>query len=147
MTCHYMTNRIFVDTSAWLAYFIKGEQWHQETYDYFQHHIHRGCHFFSSDYVLDECYTRLITQQSFHHAQKFKQLVDSAARMATLLILFTDTTIFKKAWINFKKYQEHRLSFTDATITVYMQDFKLTEIMTLDQGFAKAGFTTSPKTT
>jgi predicted nucleic acid-binding protein len=45
----------------------------------------------------------------------------------------------------FKKYADHRLSFTDATIAVYVQDLKLDTIVTLDRDFALAGFPTTPK--
>ena len=140
-----MTDKVFIDTSAWLAAAAKNEPFHQEVSTQLKHYIKHHDHLFTSDYVLDECYTRIITHQSYYHANKFKQYIEAAQKKGLLLILFTDSSIFNKTWAYFKKYQEHQLSFTDATIITHLKTYKLTHIMTLDQGFKNAGFPTTPK--
>lgn len=137
--------RLFIDTSAWLAFLLTGEAHHQAVSRLITKHLNKSDRLVTSDYVLDETYTRLITRQSLYTALQLKNKTELAVRSHSLLILFTDETIFHKAWDVFKKYADHKLSFTDATIAVYYQDLKLDTIVTLDQGFAKIGLKTAPK--
>ena len=104
-----------------------------------------GAKFFTCDYVLDETFTRLLTGQSFSAAKKFKLLIEEAEETRQLLILWTDATLFKKAWGYFTKFSEHKLSFTDSLIVAMVKDFKINTILSLDQGFKKVGLNVRPR--
>lgn len=136
--------RIFIDTSGWIELSLKGEIHHQIVTDYFLKEQKAGSKFFTCDYVLDETFTRLLTSQSFPAAKKFKLLVEKAGEVRQLLTLWTDTTLFKKAWSYFVKFHEHKLSFTDSLIVAIVKDFKLNEVLSLDQGFKKVGLNVRP---
>mgnify|MGYP001576387733 CR=1 FL=1 len=136
--------RIFVDTSAWIEHLLKKETYHKEVFDYLTKEVRSGSKFFTSDYVLDETYTRLLTNQSIKDAKNFKKYVKKAEIQKNLLVLWTDEVLFNKAWEYFEKFSEHKLSFTDATIYAFVKDLKIDEILTLDQGFKKVYLSVKP---
>ncbi|MDZ7586822.1 MAG: PIN domain-containing protein [Patescibacteria group bacterium] len=137
--------RIFIDTSGWVELSLKGELHHQTVADYFLKEQKDGSKFFTCDYVLDETFTRLLTGQSFAAAKKFKLQIEKAEETRHLLILWTETTLFKKAWGYFTKFSEHKLSFTDSLIVALVKDFKINIILSLDQGFKKVGLNVRPR--
>ncbi|MFV1916929.1 MAG: type II toxin-antitoxin system VapC family toxin [Patescibacteria group bacterium] len=136
--------RIFVDSSAWIGFTLKKEKYHKEVFDYLITEVKRGAKFFTSDYVLDETFTRLITGQSFRSAKVLKRKVKTLEREKQLLVLWTNEVIFNKSWKYFEKFSEHKLSFTDATIYTFVKDLKIDEVLTLDEGFKKVGLTVKP---
>lgn len=138
--------KIFVDTSAWIENLMNGEIQHKAVADYIDKEVSLGSKFFTSDYVLDETFTRLLTIQRFKTAQLFRNYIKLAEQQRNLLVLWTDETVFNKAWDYFKKFSEHKLSFTDATIYAFIKDLKIDEVLSLDQGFKKVGLTVKPRT-
>lgn len=139
-----MSKRIFVDTSAWIEIILKGEKYSQEVTAYFVSQLEAGSKFFTNDYVLDEAWTRLITQQSFFSAKALRTKTKQAERLGKLAIIWTDEVLFNRTWETFAKFSDHRLSFTDSLIITVAKDFRINEILTLDQGFKKAGLTVRP---
>ncbi|EKD62519.1 MAG: hypothetical protein ACD_52C00138G0002 [uncultured bacterium] len=140
-----LPKRVFIDTSAWIDFTLKGEKYHREISEYLISEVKKGSKFFTSDYVLDETFTRLITGQSFASAKVLKNKVRKLEKEKQLLVLWTDEVFFNKAWEYFEKFSEHKLSFTDATIYTFAKDLKINEILTLDRGFEKVGLTVQPK--
>jgi uncharacterized protein len=139
------SKKVFVDTSGWIEMMLKGELHYEAVSSYFISERKHGTRMFTSDYVLDEAYTRLLTNQnSLQYAKDLYRKVGQAVRGKTISLLFTDKVVFKKAWRYFVKFSEHELSFTDATIVAFMKDLKLDEVLTLDQEFKKVGFTIKP---
>jgi len=136
--------RIFIDTSAWIDFTLANETFHKPIFDYLIAEVKKGSKFFTSDYVLDETFTRLLTGQSFKSAKIFRDKIKALVKERQLLILWTEEVRFDKSWALFEKFKEHLLSFTDATVVSYMRDLKIDEILTLDKGFRKVGLTTKP---
>lgn len=136
--------RIFIDASGWIEFLLKGEIYHKKVNDYFFDELKKGSRFFTSDYVLDEAFTRLLTCQSFRSAKALRTKTKQAEKQKELLIFFTDETIFNNAWKIFTKFSEHKFSFTDAAIMSFVEKFKIDEILTLDQGFKRVGLTIRP---
>ena len=136
--------KIFLDTTAWVEFILKKERYHQEIYNYLSRETKSASHFFTSDYVLDETYTRLLTNQSISSTKIFKNLIYKSEQIKELVILFTDKSIFEKSWVYFEKFSEHKLSFTDATIYTFVKDLKIDEVLSLDQGFKKIGLKVKP---
>lgn len=140
------SKRVFVDASGWIEMMLEGELYYEAVSSYFTSERKRGTRLFTSDYVLDEAYTRLLTQQkSLQLAEALYSKIGSATKANSLSLLFTDETTFTKAWRYFVKFAEHKLSFTDATIVAFAKDLKIDEILTLDQGFKKVGLTVKPQ--
>lgn len=139
-----LPKRIFIDTSAWIDFLLTKEKYHKQISDYLISEVKKGSKFFTSDYVLNESYTRLITGQSLKSARVLKNKFRELEKEKQLLVLWTDEVFFNKAWDYFEKFSEHQLSFTDATIYTFIKDLKIDEIITLDQGFKKVGVTVKP---
>ena len=137
--------RIFIDSSAWIAYILKGEPNHQEVFDYLTGEVRLKSKLFTSDYVLDETFTRLLNTQGIKTVKNFKARLSLAEKQNQLLVFWTDETLFARSWPVFQKFAEHKLSFTDVTIFTLVKDFKLDEVLTLDQGFKKVGLTVRPR--
>lgn len=142
-----LPKRIFVDTSAWIEITLSHELHHVETASYFRHEDASGSIFFTSDYVLDEAYTRLLTSQSITSVKSLREKTSQATNDGKLVTVWTDEVLFEKAWKNFVKFTEHRLSFTDALIATIVKDLKIDEVLSLDAGFVKIGLTVKPALT
>ncbi|OGM30963.1 hypothetical protein A2630_04720 [Candidatus Woesebacteria bacterium RIFCSPHIGHO2_01_FULL_44_10] len=138
------SKRIFIDTSAWIEYLISKERYHALVADCLDREAEAGSKFFTSDYVIDETLTRLITSDQFRVAKFFKEYVEKAEKNGEILILWTDRAVFAKAWHYFEKFKEHKLSFTDAAVVAFVKDLKIDEVLTLDKGFSKVGLTARP---
>lgn len=141
MTDH---KRIFIDTSGWIELMLRGERYHKEVSTYFLAAQKIGAKFITSDYVLDEAWTRLITAQSMTTARALRDKVIAAERLGKLLIVWMGEERFQAAWKLFAAYAEHAFSFTDATILTIVQELKIDEVLTLDQGFKKAKIIVRP---
>ena len=136
--------RIFIDSSAWIDFVLNKEKYHKIIFDYLINEVKRGSKFFTSDYVLDETFTRLLTGQGIKSAKILKDKVKSLEQEKQILVLWTNEVFFNKACNFFVKFSEHELSFTDATIYNFVKDLKIDEILTLDQGFKKIGLKVKP---
>lgn len=137
-------SKIFVDTSAWIEILLKDEKYHKSVSNYFVDQLKSGAKFLTCDYVLDETWTRLLTNRNLKEAKALRNKVKEAEDRGVLLVLWTDQVLFDKAWKNFVKFAEHRLSFTDALIVTIVKDLKLDEVLSLDGGFRKVGLTVKP---
>lgn len=137
--------RIFVDSSGWIELLLQNEIRHELVAKYFLKELEVGSKFFTNDYVLDETWTRLVTQNNLKEAKGLRDKTKQAERERRLLILWTDETLFDRAWKNFIKFAEHKLSFTDAVIATLVKDLHIDEILTLDEGFRKVGLTIKPE--
>lgn len=136
--------RVFIDTSAWIALMLQGEPDHKTISQYVTQELKLKSKFFTNDYVLDETFTRLLKMQGIGTAKKFRHLLKKIETQQQILIFWTDEISFKQIWPGFEKFSEHKLSFTDASIYALVKNFKINEVLTLDQGFKKVGLTVRP---
>ncbi|OGM23727.1 hypothetical protein A3D00_00805 [Candidatus Woesebacteria bacterium RIFCSPHIGHO2_02_FULL_38_9] len=141
MTDH---KKIFIDTSAWVELWFINEIHTKEIQELIKSETKLGSIFLTSDYVLDETFTRLITAKSFQNAKRFYNKIIETQNTGNLTILWTDKRLFSEAWEWFEKFSEHKLSFTDATIYTFVKNLKIDEVLTLDQGFKKVGLVVKP---
>ncbi len=135
--------KVFIDTSAFIAYFIKQEAFHEDCVLRMKLFLQQKVVLLTSDYVLDELLTWFSAKQNKHI---LKQLITGLEKMQErdeLRILLIDPTIFKKALAVIVKFSDHKISFTDATTYVLYKDFKLDEIFTLDKDFKRMRAKTS----
>lgn len=139
-----MTKRVFIDTSAWVAYLLKGEKNHKRISAYLNNLIKSRAELFTSDFVLSETWTRLITSQGFYYASALRSKTKQAESENLLTIFHTRESFFEETWDIFEKFSDKKLSYTDANIILYLRKFKVDEILTLDGDFTKAGFKTYP---
>lgn len=134
--------KIFIDTSAWIALEVQNDIYHPQAGQYEKEIKKRRALLFTNDYVLAETYTRLIYDFHFKAAKQFKTKIELGLEK-TLTLLEIDLPVRERAWEEFEKYSDHKLSFTDGTIIANFKDYNLDEIFTFDKHFRECNLPTN----
>lgn len=138
---------VFVDTWGWLTLRDEREARHQEVQGLYQERRHRHEFFVTSDYVLDEAITLFFRRLPFHLARSSIDMIDQAVNQGYLRLERITPTRFERAKQLRLRYQDKpRISFTDLTSMVVMEELDVTEILTEDAHFQQVGlgFVTVP---
>lgn len=135
--------KIFLDTSFFLAFFIASERYHVVISHKYRQFRKAHALFFTSTYILDELFTRLIYDFGKNETLKIIRRLDESLEKGEIALLEIDGTIFKRAEEALIKFSEHKISFTDATTFLLYKELKLDEVFTLDGDFKKIGAKTS----
>lgn len=135
--------KILIDTSAFIAYFIKQEAHNVEVTKKYEIYRKKKATFLTSNYIICELLTWFNAK---YHRSVLEKVVSTLARLENegeMSVLYIDRVIAKKSLDILIKFSEHRISFTDATSYVLCKDFALDEIFTLDDDFKKIRISTS----
>lgn len=135
--------KIFIDSGAFIAYFVKQEASHGDVVRKYHFYIQAKAQFFTSNYILDELLTWFSSKQAKYFTEKLTIYLQRIIENGELKVVFIDNIIHKKSQDIFLKFLEHKISFTDATSYVLYRDFALDEIFTLDSDFKKMRVKTS----
>lgn len=139
-----MAPKVFIDSSAWLAYIIKGEKDHTRVKSVFINYLRKGTTIFTSNDIIDETVTRLIYAADSTVVSSFLTLLDKSFTARVLTQIWVDGQIQLEAFNIVKKYADQKLSLTDATSMVIIKRYNIEAILTLDSDFAKLGFNSAP---
>ena len=147
--------KVFIDTSAFMTLIFKDESLHQKVVDQYKLYSTGRVQLITSDYILDELYTRCLYiakrykkrrdviasdyRAGSHGAKLAIKLIKEVVVSGELTVLEVESHIFQKAESVFLKFSDHKISFTDATTYILYKDFSLDEIFTLDDDFKKMG--------
>lgn len=134
--------KVFIDTSAFVALLVDKEIDHKIVAKKYHEYRQKRAILFTSDYILDELFTRLLYFKQFD-IKKYIQKLKASISAGEITVLRIDETLFEKAFEAFLKFSEHRISFTDATSYVLYKNFALDEVFTLDDDFKKFRINTS----
>lgn len=134
--------KVFIDTSAFVALLVAKETDHQIVAKKYHDYRQKRAIFFTSDYVLDELFTRLLYFKQIDIKKYILKLKESISK-DEITVLRIDEALFEKAFQVFLKFQDHKISFTDATSYVLLKNFSLDEVFTLDDDFKKIRVNTS----
>lgn len=129
--------KVFIDTSAFIAYFIKQQEYHDEVLRKYKSYRDQKATFITSDYILDELFTWFNAKLPKSSLEKLLSTLEKIEETDQISILFVEKVIFKKAQEILLKFSEHKISFTDATTYVLYKNFSIDEIFTLDSDFRK----------
>lgn len=135
--------KTFIDTGAFIAYFIKQEKYHDDVVSKYKLYRQQKSTLLTSDYILDELLTWFCAKQSKQTLEKLVLALQKMVDGQELKVLSVDQAVFKKAQDVLIKFSEHRISFTDATSYCLYKDFSIDEIFTLDDDFKKMRINTS----
>lgn len=136
--------KVFIDTSAYIALFIASEIHHQKVKRCYQHYRKQRALFFTSDYILDELFTRLLYDFGKHATTRVINLLNKSVANEEIKLFQVDQTVFQKAITLMLKYADQKISFTDATSIVLYKTFAVDEMFTLDSDFKKVGLKVQP---
>ncbi len=138
--------KVFIDTSAFIALFIKSESKHRLIKNHFLYLKQNWAQFFTSDYVLDELYTRLVYDC---HAPQVKQIINQLEKVfinGEVQLLKVDQQIFNQSLELLKKYCQQKISFTDCTSCCLINREQIDQAFTLDKHFYFLGTGVCPQT-
>lgn len=139
-----MTNKVFVDTSAWIAYLGSDQPKHINIKNLIKQFIKDGVVLCTSNDVIDETTTRFIYDTNIKITQRFISLIKDSIAKNNLVQLWVDEQVQSEAFEVMIKFAEHKLSLTDATSIVLMKRFNIDSIISLDSDFKKVGIKTLP---
>lgn len=135
--------KVFIDTSAFIAYFIKQDEFHDDVVSKFKLYRRQNAKLLTSDYILDELQTWFSAKQSKNILEKLIYSLQRMEAEGEIKVFLVDRQTFRKAQAILLKFSDHKISFTDATSYVLFKDFSLDEIFTLDDDFKKMRLSTS----
>jgi uncharacterized protein len=124
---------IFVDTSAWFAYYAPGDVNHSAAREVFRRARDR---FVTIDYVVDELLTLLKTRENPNRAAAAgKTLFEEK----TARIEWVEEADVWSAWQTFNRYRDKQWSFTDCVSYVVMQRLRIKKAFAFDIHFRQFG--------
>lgn len=135
--------KAFIDTSAFIAYFIKQDEFHDDAVAKFKLYRQQNVKLLTSDYILDELQTWFSAKQPKNLLEKLIYSLQRIEEHGEIRVFSVDKPTFRKAQKVLLKFSEHKISFTDATSYVLYKDFALDEVFTLDDDFKKMRISTS----
>ena len=132
--------RIFIDTWGWITALNRREARHEEVTVFLDNFWDQRGISYTSDYVLDETITLLFRRMIFETAKAGLEKIERAIREGYLRLEWITPERFEKAKRLRLKFQDKpRISFTDLTSMVVMQERRLTQILTEDEHFTQVG--------
>ncbi|MBI2346257.1 MAG: PIN domain-containing protein [Deltaproteobacteria bacterium] len=132
-----MTRRVFVDTGAFVALANAADQYHSAAVEQLQTLRATGAALVTSNFVLDETYTRIRRKAGHKVVIAFGEKVRASRQIRVITIA---PPIEKQAWEILKKYADQEFSFTDCTSFALMRAKKITEAFAFDADFKIMGF-------
>jgi predicted nucleic acid-binding protein len=137
---------LFVDTWGWIVLADANDSRHDEVVALRRRHTEDGI-LVTTDYVLDETFTRLFGGSPFAQAERFCSAVLKARQAGMVRVEVITTERFEKAYRLRLRYRDKpRLSFTDLTSFVVMTELGIRDVLTADAHFASVqlGFRAVP---
>jgi len=131
----------FVDTGAFIAITDKSDQYHSRAAAYFRKLLKFRHLLLTTNFVLDETYTRLKRKLGSKASITFGDEIRKSDQLETIIV---DREIERRAWEIFKKYQDQEFSYTDCTSFAVMEINKLKTAFAFDTHFTIFGFSIAP---
>jgi len=133
---------IYIDTGAFLARYIKRDQYHQQAVDFWNELRKMRERCFTSNFVLDETFTLLGRRTGYKFAiQRARNIYLSKA----LTILRPTRENEMMALDIWDKYGDQGISFTDCISFAFMRKNKIKRVFSFNTHFKWAGFNLLPE--
>ena len=132
---------IFVDTGAFVARYVEGDQYHRAAVRAWKRLERSPGALFTSSFVVDETLTLLGRRTTYAFAAA---RADAIYGSRVLTILRPDASDESAAIDLFRKFADQRVTFTDCVSFALMRRHRLKKAFTFDRHFAGAGFEVWP---
>ena len=127
---------ILVDTWAWLALAVKGDQFHAIAKAQHQRFRKTNQRYVTSDFILSEVISRLYRTTSAARAEGYIRALLSKVDAGDYLLVHVSPQQFRRAWQMRQKYHDKPdISFVDFTSMVVIQDLGIVDVFTGDDHF------------
>jgi predicted nucleic acid-binding protein len=130
--------RVFVDTSAFIALLDPRDYCHAQAVRIEQSLANQAAHLVTTNFVLDETYTGLRGKIQHSAILRFR---DSVRQSRQLNVMRITETLEDQAWEIFARYGDKDFSFTNCTSFAVMQQLGITTAFAFDEHFEQFGFT------
>ena len=128
--------KIFVDTSGWVALFVNNDQNHKKAVFIFEKIRNSKVTIYTSDYIIDETITTILARGN--HRQSV--LAGEALFTSKIIkIIHVSTDYFQSTWEFYQKYKDKLFSFTDVSSFVIMKNLGIRKAFAFDREFTQAG--------
>ncbi len=129
--------RVFIDTSGWVALFVANDENHGKAVSIFEDLKRQRALLFTSDYVVDETITTVLARGD-HRQSVLAGTAFFSSKIVEIVQIAPE--YLEKSWELYQKYKDKRFSFTDVTSFAVMREFKISKAFSFDRGFSQAGF-------
>jgi predicted nucleic acid-binding protein len=128
--------KVFVDTSGWVALFVANDKNHQKAVSIFEEIKNSKALIYTSDYCIDETITTILIRGS--HKQSI--LAGEALFTSKLIkIIHICPDYLQPAWEVYQRYKDKSFSFTDVTSFTIMKTLNVKKAFAFDREFIQAG--------
>jgi len=135
------SDRLFVDTGAWVAIIDPGDQYHGAASTYYRQVFGSRVRFVTTNLVIAETYTLLRRRLGHKVAMHFLELLKASPR---LLKVQSTPEVEATAEGILSEYDDQELSYVDAVSFVVMQAQGLQMAFAFDHHFETMGFLRQP---
>ena len=130
--------KVFVDTSAWVALFVKNDINHKKAITAFEKIKKSKYAIYTSDYVIDETITTILVRGN--HRQSVIA-GDALLSSKNINIIHVNPDYFEDTWKKYQKYKDKQFSFTDVSCFTIMKYLDINSAFTFDKDFVQASIT------
>ena len=132
--------KLFIDTWGWLNLRDRREMRHEEAKNFYYSFRRQSGKVFTTDYVLDETFTLIFNRLPLLQAHESLVMLDEAIKEGYLWLEWITPERFEQAKRLRIKFQDKpRITFTDLTSIVVMNELGITDILTEDAHFTQVG--------
>lgn len=131
--------RLFVDTSAWIAYTNRADPDHQQVKAWFASFEGR---LVTSNAIFSETVTLCLYRLGHHVAAQVGEVLREPGTVDLVRLSNEDE---EQAWQLFLKRSDKTYSYTDCTSFILMRKLGLRRAVALDADFEREGFEVVPK--
>jgi len=132
--------KLFIDTWGWLNLRDRREMRHEEAKNFYYSFRRQSGKVFTTDYVLDETFTLIFKRLPLLQAHESLVMLDEAIKEGYLWLEWITPERFEQAKRLRIKFQDKpRITFTDLTSIVVMNELGITDILTEDAHFTQVG--------
>ena len=130
-------NKLFVDTSGWLAILVSSDHHHKNAVEIYLERIKSGHEIVTHEGILLEVGNALAGVKTRHIVNDFLATVSCSEKIE--LVRFSPSFI-EEGWNLFSERMDKEWGIIDCLSFVIMKDRKIHEALTADRHFRQAGF-------
>jgi len=130
---------LFIDTWGWLVLEDRKHPSHHAVYSLREQATEHGVMWVTTDFVLDETITRLFSRRPYNEARRFCDALFRAVEAGLLALERVTAERFQRAYRLRQRYSDKlRISFTDLTSFVVMDELRIRDVITEDAHFMQS---------
>ena len=141
MTGIFMSNTVFVDTSAWFAGIAKNNQYNEPAMKCRNQLLKANIRFITSNLIIHETTMLLERKVSKKEAIRFLKVILRDSRVE---IIHADEEVELEAYELYQKFKDQDYSIADCGSFVLMRKYRISRCFTFDRHFSVMGFNVEP---